>query len=53
MPILGFNPKNEGEVLRISVPPFTEERRLELVKKAKGQAENTRISITEYQEISQ
>jgi len=42
---LGFNPKNEGEVLRISVPPLTEERRLELVKKAKGEAENTRISI--------
>ena len=42
---LGFTPKNEGEVLRISVPPLTEERRLELVKKAKGQAETTRISI--------
>ena len=42
---LGFNPKNEGEVLRISVPPLTEERRLELVKKAKGEAETTRISI--------
>lgn len=42
---LGFNPKNEGEVLRISVPPLTEERRLELVKKAKVEAEDTRISI--------
>lgn len=42
---LGFNPKNEGEILRISVPPLTEERRLELVKKAKVEAENTRISI--------
>ncbi|MDT8393344.1 MAG: ribosome recycling factor [Bacteroidales bacterium] len=42
---LGFNPKNEGEVLRISVPPLTEQRRLELVKKAKIEAENTRISI--------
>ena len=42
---LGFNPKNEGEVLRISVPPLTEERRLELVKKAKAEAENTKISI--------
>ncbi|MEN8225044.1 MAG: ribosome recycling factor [Bacteroidota bacterium] len=42
---IGFNPKNEGEVLRISVPPLTEERRLELVKQAKGEAENTRISI--------
>jgi len=42
---LGFNPKNEGEVLRIIVPPLTEERRLEMVKKAKSEAENTRISI--------
>jgi len=42
---LGFNPKNEGEVLRIVVPPLTEERRLEMVKKAKSEAENTRISI--------
>ncbi len=32
-------------MLRISVPPLTEERRLELVKKAKGQAETSRISI--------
>jgi ribosome recycling factor len=42
---LGLNPKNEGEILRISVPPLTEERRLELVKKAKAEAENTKISI--------
>ncbi len=42
---LGFNPKNEGEILRIVVPPLTEERRLEMVKKAKAEAENTRISI--------
>lgn len=42
---LGLNPKNEGEIIRISVPPLTEERRLELVKKAKAEAENTKISI--------
>jgi ribosome recycling factor len=42
---LGFNPKNEGEILRISVPPLTEERRRELVKRAKVEAENARISI--------
>jgi ribosome recycling factor len=42
---LGFNPKNEGEVLRIIVPPLTEERRIEMVKKAKAEAENARISI--------
>jgi ribosome recycling factor len=42
---LGFNPKNEGEVLRIVVPPLTEQRRLELVKQAKNEAEQTKISI--------
>jgi ribosome recycling factor len=42
---LGFNPKNEGEVLRIIVPPLTEERRKDLVKKAKTEAENARIAV--------
>jgi ribosome recycling factor len=42
---LGFNPKNEGEILRIVVPPLTEERRRDLVKKAKTEAENGKISI--------
>jgi ribosome recycling factor len=42
---LGFNPKNEGEILRIVVPPLTEERRRDLVKKAKAEAENAKISV--------
>ena len=42
---LGFNPMNNGEVLRIQVPPLTEERRRAFVKQAKGEAENTKISI--------
>ncbi len=42
---LGFNPKNEGEVLRIIVPPLTEERRKDLVKRAKTEAENARVSV--------
>ena len=42
---LGFTPKNEGEVLRIVVPVVTEERRLELVKQAKAESENTKIGI--------
>ena len=42
---IGLNPKNEGEVLRIIVPPLTEERRRDLVKKAKTEAENARISV--------
>ncbi|MEJ2595743.1 MAG: ribosome recycling factor [bacterium] len=42
---LGFNPQNEGEILRIQVPPLTEERRLDLVKKAKNVGEETKIGI--------
>ncbi len=42
---LGFNPQNEGEQIRIQVPPLTEERRLELVKKAKHVGEETKIGI--------
>ena len=42
---LGFNPQNEGEILRIKVPIITEERRKEMVKKAKAEAENSKISI--------
>jgi len=42
---LGFNPQNNGEVLRIAVPPLTEERRRELVKKAKAEAEIAKVSI--------
>ncbi len=42
---LGFNPANNGEVLRIIVPPLTEERRREIVKKAKVEAEQAKVSI--------
>jgi len=42
---LGFNPRNEGEILRIVVPALTEERRRDLVKKARSEAENAKISI--------
>ncbi len=42
---LGFNPQNDGEIIRILVPPLTEERRKELVRKAKVEAENGKVSI--------
>ncbi|MDR2941595.1 MAG: ribosome recycling factor [Treponema sp.] len=42
---LSLNPSNDGKVIRISVPPLTEERRKELVKLAKNQAEQSRVSI--------
>ena len=42
---LGFNPQNEGEVLRINVPALTEDRRKDMAKKARGEAENSKIRI--------
>lgn len=42
---LGFNPQNDGVLIRISVPPLTEERRKDLVKKAKTEAEAAKVSL--------
>lgn len=42
---LGFNPRNDGEVLRIIVPALTEERRKDMAKNVKSDAENSKISI--------
>ena len=42
---LGLNPMNNGEVLIINVPPLTEERRIELSKRARGEGESARVSI--------
>ena len=42
---LGLNPSNDGKVIRISIPPLTADRRKELVKQAKGVAENYRTTI--------
>ena len=42
---LGLNPSNDGKVIRISIPPLTADRRKELVKQAKGIAENSRTAI--------
>ena len=42
---LGFTPQNNGEMIRINVPALTEERRRDLVKKSKGEGENTKVSI--------
>ncbi len=43
---LGINPTVAGEVIRIIMPPLTEESRKDLIKKAKGEAENGRVAIT-------
>jgi ribosome recycling factor len=42
---LSINPNNDGKVIRINIPPLTEERRKELVKIAKNKAEQMRISV--------
>lgn len=42
---LGFNPQNDGEQIRINIPPLTEERRLQLMKQVKAEAENGKVSI--------
>lgn len=42
---LGFNPINNGDILRIIVPPLTEERRRQLAKQVHGEGENTKIGI--------
>jgi len=42
---LSLNPSNDGKVIRISFPPLTEERRKELAKQAKNQAEQSRVAI--------
>ncbi|MCL2320327.1 MAG: ribosome recycling factor [Treponema sp.] len=42
---LSLNPSNDGKVIRISIPPLTEERRKELAKQARNQAEQSRVAI--------
>ena len=42
---LGITPENNGEVIRLSIPPLTEERRKVLVKQSKAEAENAKVSV--------
>ena len=42
---IGLTPSNNGEQIRLSIPPLTEERRKELVKQVRGVGENARISL--------
>lgn len=42
---LGFTPQNNGETIRCTVPPLTEERRKELIKKAKTSGENSKVVV--------
>lgn len=42
---IGLTPQNDGQIIRLNIPPLTEERRKDLVKQAKGEAENAKVSI--------
>lgn len=42
---IGLAPSNNGEVIRLILPPLTEERRQQLAKQCKGEAENAKVSI--------
>ena len=42
---IGLTPSNNGEQIRLTIPPLTEERRKELVKRSRGEAETARVSL--------
>ncbi len=42
---LGFNPTNDGQLIRIALPPLTEERRRELAKTARSKGEEAKVSV--------
>ena len=42
---VGVTPVNDGELIRLNVPPLTEERRRDLVKQVKGEGENSKVSV--------
>ena len=42
---VGITPENNGEVIRLSIPPLTEDRRKTLVKQSKAEAENAKVSV--------
>src|SRR5690606_42059152 len=42
---IGLTPQNDGNVIRLNIPPLTEERRRDLVKKVKEEAEKGRVAV--------
>ncbi len=42
---LGINPSSDGKLIRLVIPPLTEERRKDLIKKVKKEAENSKIAV--------
>jgi len=49
---LGLNPQNNGEILRINIPPLSEDRRKEMVKRAKAEAETAKVSVRNIRRIA-
>jgi ribosome recycling factor len=42
---IGLTPQNDGQIIRLNIPPLTEERRKELTKQAKAEGEKSKVSI--------
>ncbi len=42
---LGINPSNDGKLIRLAIPPLTEERRKDLIKQVKKETENSKIAV--------
>lgn len=42
---IGINPQNDGNIIRLYLPPLTEERRKELVKRCSSEGENGKVSV--------
>src|SRR6478672_6287609 len=42
---IGINPQNDGNIIRLFLPPLTEERRRELVKRSQGEGEHSKVAI--------
>jgi ribosome recycling factor len=49
---LGLNPANDGETIRLNLPPLTEERRRDLVKKVKAEIEIAKINVRKVRQES-
>jgi ribosome recycling factor len=49
---LGFNPTNDGTIIRITLPPLTEERRKEIAKKAKAESENAKVAVRNIRKVT-
>jgi ribosome recycling factor len=49
---LGFAPSNDGEVIRINIPPLTEERRIDLVKMVKSEIEVAKVNVRKVRQES-